>query len=226
MIQLKGHQAGALRCIVPDDISERQLLEDFASMTEQGGRILAGSRLTMDMQSRVFTPSLVQKIWKGFIEPAEATVDAWIADDPSSLSCLEKIGLKTVGQEHSAVSPQTAHSNRGESIAAKGMLYTGNLRGGQKLTGDGDIIVMGHVNMGAEIYAGGHIIVLGRLHGVVHAGCDGDNDMSLTVRSIESSQVRIGNKVGIIDPSSDFWGKPAVITVRNEEILVTDWPSI
>lgn len=227
MIQLKGREAGLLRCIVPDDISEKQLLEEFSVMVEQGARLLSGSRLVVDMQSRIFTPSLVLKIWKGFIEPSGASVECWVCDNPSSFQCLKNLGLK-VSEQAEASSPAVANANGREPSVnnIKGMLYSGNLRGGQKLSSDGDIIVMGHVNMGAEVYAGGHIVVLGRLHGVVHAGCGGDNDMSVTVRSIETPQVRIGTKVGIIDSNSEFWGKPAVITLCNEEIVVTDWPSI
>ena len=56
MIQLKGREAGILRCIVPDDISEKQLLEEFSVMVEQGARLLIGSKLVIDMQSRIFTP--------------------------------------------------------------------------------------------------------------------------------------------------------------------------
>ena len=227
MIQLKGREAGILRCIVPDDISEKQLLEEFSVMVEQGARLLIGSKLVIDMQSRIFTPSLVLKIWKGFIEPSGASVENWVSDNASSFLCLKNLGLKVSDQADNPVAAAPYANNKETSIKnVKGMLYSGNLRGGQKLSSEGDIIVMGHVNMGAEVYAGGHIVVLGRLHGVVHAGCGGDNDMSVTVRSIETPQVRIGTKVGMIDCNSEFWGKPTVITLCNEEIVVTDWPSI
>ena len=66
MIQLKGRKAGLLRCIVPSDISEKQLLDEFAEVIEKGNGLLQGNSIIIDMQDRVFTPSLVVKIWKSF----------------------------------------------------------------------------------------------------------------------------------------------------------------
>lgn len=152
MIQLKGREAGILRCIVPDDISEKQLLEEFSVMVEQGARLLIGSKLVIDMQSRIFTPSLVLKIWKGFIEPSGASVENWVSDNASSFLCLKNLGLKVSDQADNPVAAAPYANNKETSIKnVKGMLYSGNLRGGQKLSSEGDIIVMGHVNMGGSI---------------------------------------------------------------------------
>ena len=61
---------------------------------------------------------------------------------------------------------------------------------------------------------------------VAVAGCGGDNSMSVSACAMEAGQIRIGSKVGIIESSSDFWGKPTVVTVINDEVTVTDWPII
>ena len=84
----------------------------------------------------------------------------------------------------------------------------------------------GHVNVGSEISAVGHIVVFGRLKGLAHAGFKGDETASVSASSFESGQVRIGRKVGLIDKSSDIWGKAVVITVNEDEVLLTEWPAI
>ena len=116
-------------------------------------------------------------------------------------------------------------SARGRRTAGA-LLYASNLRGGQKIVHDGDVIITGHVNVGAEVSADGHIVVLGKLQGLAHAGCRGDETASVSARSFESGQVRIGHRVGLIDKSSDIWGKSVVITVNGDEVLLTEWPAI
>ncbi|TCK05149.1 septum site-determining protein MinC [Phorcysia thermohydrogeniphila] len=44
------------------------------------------------------------------------------------------------------------------------------LRSGDKITSTGDLVVMGDVNPGAEIEAGGNVYVMGNLRGTVKAG--------------------------------------------------------
>ncbi|NLV82148.1 MAG: hypothetical protein GXZ18_03945 [Synergistaceae bacterium] len=222
MIQLKGRKAGLLRCIIPSDISERQLLDEFADTIEKGGKVLLGNNVVIDMQERVFTPSLVVKIWKCFVEPSGCKVVSWYCADESSSKCLSDLGIKM--EDEASKVPILSEKNSINGIEP-GIFYTGNLRGGQKLIHSGDVTILGRVHVGAEVHAKGHVVVLGKLSGLVHAGCEGDNSVSVIAYSLESSQVRIGTKAGMIDKSSDFWSRPAVITVCKNEVLITGWPS-
>ena len=226
MIQLKGRQAGVLKCIVPDDTNEEEMLKEFVAVSDRGQNFLDGFSLVIDMQGRRVSPSLVFKIWDIFFEPSGCSVSGWIINDSDSKCALEHLGLSIIEDDSDISSLQgTGVTSRSETTE-KGFLYSGNLRSGQSLSHSGDIIVLGHVNRGAEVKAGGHIVVLGRLSGLVHAGCDGDNNMSVSARAIEAGQIRIGSKVGIIETDSDFWGKSTVVTVINDEVTVTDWPII
>ena len=69
MIQLKGRQAGFLKCIVPDDIGEEEMLKEFISVSDRGQNFLESFRVVIDMQSRQVSPSLVLKICEIFIAP-------------------------------------------------------------------------------------------------------------------------------------------------------------
>jgi septum site-determining protein MinC len=88
----------------------------------------------------------------------------------------------------------------------------------------GDVVVLGHVNDGAEICAAGSVVVLGRLQGVVHAGVGGDDEAAVVARSLEAIQVRIGRKVGAMERGAPWWGKPALVSVEGDAVVVGDWP--
>ena len=221
MIHLKGIQTGILRCVVPEELSEKKILEEFEELTASGKSLLEGSSVIMDLQGRSFGAALVAKIWKYFIEPTGCSVISWAVTDPETAAALQRMGMD-VGDVDNRSRKERSLSRKG----SKALLYTGTLRGGQKIMHEGDGIVTGHVNVGSEISAWGHIVVLGRLKGLAHAGSKGDETASVSARSFESGQVRIGRKVGLIDKSSDIWGKAVVITVNGDEVLLTEWPAI
>ncbi|MFA5671469.1 MAG: septum site-determining protein MinC [Synergistaceae bacterium] len=221
MIHLKGIQTGILRCVVPEELSEKKILEEFEELTASGKSLLEGSSVIMDLQGRSFGAALVAKIWKYFIEPTGCSVISWAVTDPETAAALQRMGMD-VGDVDNRSRKERSLSRKG----SKALLYTGTLRGGQKIMHEGDVIVTGHVNVGSEISAWGHIVVLGRLKGLAHAGSKGDETASVSARSFESGQVRIGRKVGLIDKSSDIWGKAVVITVNGDEVLLTEWPAI
>ena len=70
-----------------------------------------------------------------------------------------------------------------------------NIRSGQKISYDGTLIVFGDVNAGAELEATGHILVLGALRGVAHAGCKGDKKAVIYANQLRSVQLRIADLI-------------------------------
>ena len=55
------------------------------------------------------------------------------------------------------------------------LLVRRTLRSGQRVRFDGNVVVLGDVNPGAEITARGDIVVMGWIRGLAHAGADGDD---------------------------------------------------
>ncbi len=70
-----------------------------------------------------------------------------------------------------------------------------NVRSGQKISYDGTLLIFGDVNAGAELVATGHIIVLGTLRGVAHAGCQGNKDAIVYATQLCSLQLRIADLI-------------------------------
>lgn len=71
------------------------------------------------------------------------------------------------------------------------------LRSGQRIESDHSIIVRGDVNSGAEVIAGGDIIILGTLRGIAHAGAfdDTGGGRSIIALSLQPTQLRIGSLI-------------------------------
>lgn len=73
--------------------------------------------------------------------------------------------------------------------------HHGSLRCGTRMEFEKSIVIIGDVNVGAEIIAGGNIIVTGFLKGLAHAGAKGNKKAVIVARGIENSQIRIANVV-------------------------------
>jgi septum site-determining protein MinC len=66
------------------------------------------------------------------------------------------------------------------------------LRSGSAIHSDGDVVILGDVNPGAEVTAVGDIIIWGVLRGTVHAGLTGDATVRICALRLQPTQLRIG----------------------------------
>ena len=74
-------------------------------------------------------------------------------------------------------------------------IHHGSLRCGTRLEFENSLVIIGDVNAGAEVIAGGNIIVTGFLKGLAHAGAKGNKSAIISARGIENPQIRIANIV-------------------------------
>lgn len=91
-----------------------------------------------------------------------------------------------------------------EDVPAKedntGMFYKGTLRSGQTLETRDSLVIIGDVNPGANVIAGGNIVIIGALKGSVAAGSNGNTNAFVMALSMEPIQIQIAD---IIARSSD-----------------------
>lgn len=74
-------------------------------------------------------------------------------------------------------------------------VHRGTLRSGDHLETAGSVLLLGDVNPGARISAAGHVLVWGRLRGIAHAGCQGDNTACIVALQLRPLQLRIAGAV-------------------------------
>ena len=84
----------------------------------------------------------------------------------------------------------TAKKNEAENLPTLYLRKT--IRSGQSISSDGNMVIIGDVNPGAEIIAKGDITVWGILGGIAHAGSDGNNYARIRALKLNPVQIRIG----------------------------------
>ena len=100
------------------------------------------------------------------------------------------------------------------------LLVKRTLRSGQVFSHPGHITVLGNVHPGAEVVAGGSILVMGTCSGFLQAGAGGDASSCIVATAIQKAHLRITDKtlvVGGRQPS----GGPVIAQIRTNQIIIS-----
>src|SRR5436190_17128994 len=97
------------------------------------------------------------------------------------------------------------------------------IRSGQAIQHASNIVILGDVNPGAEIVAGGDIIVWGVLRGMVHAGYPDNENAYVCSLHLAPVQLRIAHLLSRPPEGGEMQTLPEVAAIRNGRIVVDTW---
>ncbi len=97
------------------------------------------------------------------------------------------------------------------------------VRSGQAIHHDGNIVIMGDVNPGAEVVAGGDVIVWGVLRGLVHAGHPANEQAFVCALALSPVQLRIAHLLSRPPEVTEAQAHPEMATIRSGRIIVETW---
>jgi len=150
--------------------------------------------------------------------PQLAPETAAFASEAAPPSDQTKLAEPSPTPKPSAIRPANALEG------TKGVLIRHLVRSGQVVRHTGHVVIIGDVNVGAEIIAGGDIVIWGRLFGTVHAGAMGDDSAVVCALDFSPLQLRIGNHVARPgEEARPAQRSPEVASVRDNLIMVQPW---
>lgn len=183
---------------VPFDI----LCEQLEKKVVEAGKFFDHVKTAMAFKGRDFTAAEEEELLK--IIATHATMDITF--------------VKTENNELKELSELLAKEMSPSNLTK---FHRGSLRNGQKIEFDGSVVVVGDVNPGAEIKAGGNIIVLGQLKGMAHAGCKGMTEAFVTAIFMAPVQLRIADIITRFPEENKRGPKPPEYAfVQNGQIFV------
>ena len=109
------------------------------------------------------------------------------------------VSANALGIPAQLVTPQPAADPRPDSReqeqAPALLIHRATLRSGDHLKARHHVLLIGDVNPGAQISAGGNVLIWGRLRGCAHAGVQGDLSARITALQLRPLQLRIADLV-------------------------------
>jgi septum site-determining protein MinC len=132
---------------------------------------------------------------------------------------MEAMSLRRADSDAKATIENRVDLISKEYFNAKSIFISHTLRSGQRVECEGDIVVLGDVNDGAEVIAGGSIAVMGVLCGLAHAGATGRADVVVAANELRPKQLRISGKIAMF-PESEISGVPEIAEYSKGSIVI------
>ena len=101
--------------------------------------------------------------------------------------------------------------------------HRGTLRSGGLISFDGNVVVIGDINPGAEVEATGNIIILGNVKGIVHAGAGGNRNTWVIALNFNPTQLRVADIITrriVRQGGSDSHSMPEIAHIKGDSIVI------
>ncbi|WP_080844639.1 septum site-determining protein MinC [Cytobacillus gottheilii] len=141
---------------------------------------------------------LDQKLSESSKSQSDKLISVMVQVGNRYLTADQKEELKELIRQKKNLVVDTINSNvvtkqeaEAERIAHEVVSIARIVRSGQVLEVAGDLLLIGDVNPGGTVKAGGNIYILGALKGIAHAGCSGNRDAVIAASVMKPSQLRI-----------------------------------
>lgn len=227
-ISIKGIRDGLLVTLGSAAFSD--MLAALTAELVQKQAFLQGSRVVIEAGERPFTPTQLAALQEQFTRH-QLELYAVLAEREETRVAARELGLATripgsqTDLNGNALPSVRRINNSREPIQETpgGLLLKETLRSGRSIYHEGHVVIIGDVNPGAEVIAGGDVIVWGRLRGLVHAGALGDETAVICALVLAPTQLRIADQIAI--PPDDNSGKlsPEQAVIRDGQIIAIPW---
>jgi septum site-determining protein MinC len=94
------------------------------------------------------------------------------------------------------------------------------VRGGQCIKYQGNIVIIGDINSGAEVYASGNVVVLGRIKGKVSAGTNGNSKAVIAAFLLQPEILTIANVIAMSPDDVEKPSYPELAKIKDGAIIV------
>lgn len=209
---IKGNKYGFQIVLNPSLPFENLLREVADKFRESAGFFDLNRPVAVSFEGRSLTPGEQNVLFDTIVENSGLSI-SYIIDGAKAVETRFAQAIEEIEKPENTYEPPTAGSMTGadkneypsdengiitesfpENLVGKdGQFYRGTLRSGQKIEVDGSLVVLGDINPGAQIVAGGNVVILGCLKGSVHAGYPSNKSTFVAALIMEPMQIQIGS---------------------------------
>jgi len=216
LISIKGGRDG-LRLRLDGGAEWPALVATLEQQLRENQSFFAGARLTLDIGERALSGDQLKELLQ-LMQQHGVAAEAIDASARESRNAARAAGL-TARPLPRYPEPAAAPAAAGEGDA---LLVVRTVRSGQVVRHHGHITLIGDVNPGGELIAGGSVVVWGRLRGLVHAGALGNVESLVCAIELRTNQLRIADQIATA-PQGGGPLNPEVARIEGGRIVVEPW---
>lgn len=162
---------------------------------------------------------LVEKINSNVFSNSYFLIEVDESIDKETLKQIEKLLEEKDVKSIKTMSVQTVSAQKPTNVTRL-LIVNKNLRSGQTVEHNGDVLILGDVNEGAEVVAAGNIVVMGALRGYAHAGAIGDDSSVVVAKKMIPQQLRIGHHIAIRGEDEEEPQEAEIAKVIDNKIIL------
>jgi septum site-determining protein MinC len=217
-ISIKGIRDGLLITVGSGDWEA--LADELDRQITNEAEFFRGARIALQVGERDLRHQAIRELREKL---AERQVQLWaiLGTSPATTRAARRLQLETELPAN-AIEVELPPLES-DVFGSDGVLVRQTLRSGQQVRHTGHVVVIGDVNPGAEIIAGGDVVVWGRLRGTVHAGARGDESAVICALDLLPTQLRIADAIAISPDESRRPPRPEMASVRQGQIVAEEW---
>jgi septum site-determining protein MinC len=216
-VTIKGIREGLLVTLADGDWPELEAA--LLTHIDQQGAFLKGAQLTLDVGNHILKAAEIGHIRDALSERG-IVLRALLSHSPTTELAAQDLGLATRLSKPKA--DRLTRSLDSEISGDEALFIQRTLRSGHSIKYFGHVVVLGDVNPGAEIVAGGNVIVWGRLRGTVHAGAEGNQAAMVCALDLSPTQLRIAEQISLTPPQRKK-PRPEVARLVDEKVIAEPW---
>jgi septum site-determining protein MinC len=217
-LAIKGVGDALLISVPADD--EADTLETLLERIDERADFFRGAHLAVDFADRELHASDLGRLRDALSERL-ISLQTVLSTSDVTLKAAGDLGLETSLRRENQVEVEDQPLVT-ELAGEQAAFVQRTMRSGNSIQHPGHVVVLGDVNPGAEIIAGGNVIVWGHLRGVVHAGAAGDESAVVCALDLAPAQLRIAGQIAL-SPERKGDAKPEIARIRDGQLVAEPW---
>lgn len=203
-VVIKGNKSG-IRIVLDKQISFQELLEEVKNKFQESSDFLGEAQVAVSFDGRKLN------------EEEEAILLQCIKDN----SKLQVVCLVDEDKEREELFNRSLNERLLALNSNTGQFFKGNLRSGQVMEFETSIVILGDINVGAQVVSTGNVIVLGSLLGTVYAGAAGKENAFIVALKMDPIQIRISDVIArSSDEKHEVPTEPQIAYLRDGAIYI------
>jgi len=199
-----------------EEIEFDEILNQIEEKIISAGKFFKGAKLKVKYRGKKLSFEEEEKVF----QLLQSKSGAQITGIEMDMEEPPKAEVEPIPQPHAKIRMSNFYFKGLEEGITK--FYRGTVRSGQLINFDGNLVVIGDVNPGAELIATGNVVVMGSLRGIVHAGANGNKQAIVVALNLQPTQLRIADIITRSPDEKDNSGQfiPEIAYVKDDMVYI------
>lgn len=203
-VVIKGNKSG-IRIVLDAQLPFEELVEEVQKKFKESSEFLGDAQVAVSFDGR----------------PLEEEEEAILLQCIKDYSRLRVVCLVDEDKEREAIFNRSLNEQLMALNSNTGQFFKGNLRSGQVMEFETSIVILGDINVGAQVVSTGNVVVLGNLFGTVYAGAAGKENAFIVALKMNPLQIRISDVIArSSDEKKEVPAKPQIAYLRDGAIYI------